>query len=447
VAELARVVGPAHLVTDSEVAASFGHDLTGRFRGRPLLVASPADTAQVSGVLRACSAARAPVVPQGGHSGMVGGGTPRDGEVVLSLRRLNGIEEVDRVANQITVGAGVTLERLQMHVRAFELDFPVDHGGRSAATIGGMTATNAGGALAVRYGVMRAQVLGLEAVLADGRVIARLKGLLKDNAGYDLSALLVGSEGTLGVITRVRLRLVPLLRRRVTALIAVSSLDHALEVLRVAQRAMPSLQAIDFFELGGLRRVCARLQLPAPFEREHPDYLVVECAGTSDPSAELESLAEIVDDAVVGADAESRRRLWLYREALNETINALGVPHKLDVSVPLAALPAFAAEVRAAVLALDPAAEVILYGHLGDGNVHVNVLGPPASDRRIDRAVLELVAGAGGSISAEHGIGLAKAEWLPLVRSDSEIALMRGIKDALDPAGILNPDRVLAPAR
>jgi FAD/FMN-containing dehydrogenase len=445
--DLVRVVGPAHLITDAEVAASFGHDLTGRFRGRPLLVLSPADTDEDAAVLRACTAARVPVVPQGGNTGMVGGGTPRDGEIVLSLRRLNGMEEIDRLANQITVGAGVTLERLQVHVRAFELDFPVDHGARSAATIGGMTATNAGGALAVRYGVMRAQVMGLEAVLADGRVITRLKGLLKDNAGYDLSALLVGSEGTLGVMTRVRLRLVPLLRRRVTALIAVSSLDHALEVMRVARRTMPSLQAIDFFELGGLRRVCAHLRLTAPFEREHPAYLVVECAGTSDPSGELENLDEIVDEAVVGADTESRRRLWLYREALNETINALGVPHKLDVSVPLEALPAFAGDVRAAVLSLDPTAEVILYGHLGDGNVHVNVLGPPPSDRRIDRAVLELTARAGGSISAEHGIGLAKTEWLSLVRSDSEIAVMRDIKEALDPAGILNPDRVIAPAR
>jgi FAD/FMN-containing dehydrogenase len=447
VPELVRVVGPAHVVTDAEVAASFAHDLTGRFRGRPLLVVSPADTDEVAAVLRACTAARAPVVPQGGHTGMVGGGTPRDGEIVLSLRRLTGIEEIDRLASQITVGAGVTLERLQEHVRAFELAFPVDHGARSAATIGGMAATNAGGALAVRYGVMRAQVTGLEAVLADGRVITRLRGLLKDNAGYDLSALLVGSEGTLGVITRVRLRLVPLLRRRVTALIAVSTLDRALEVMRVARQTMPSLQAIDFFEPGGLRRVCAHLQLPAPFEREHGAYLVVECAGTADPGAELESLDEIVDDAVVGADAESRRRLWLYREALNETINALGVPHKLDVSVPLGALPAFAAEVRAAVLALDRAAEVILYGHLGDGNVHVNVLGPPPSDRRIDRAVLELTARMGGSISAEHGIGLAKTEWLPLVRSDAELAAMRDIKNALDPAGILNPDRVIAAAR
>jgi len=444
VRELADIVGEGHVVSDPEVAASFGHDLTGAFSGRPRLVVSPADTAQVAAVLRACAAARVPVVPQGGHSGMVGGGTPRDGEVVLSLRRLDEIGAIDTDGNQITVGAGVTLERLQLHVRASELDFPVDHGARSAATIGGMVATNAGGALAVRYGVMRAQVLGLEAVLAAGDVLTRLDGLAKDNAGYDLSALLVGSEGTLAVITRARLRLVPLLPRRVTALLALGSLDQGLEVLRTVRRAMPSIQAIDFFELGGLRRVCAHLQLPQPFALEHDAYLVVECAGTSDPSDELGSLADLVEDGVVESDAEGRRRLWLYREALNETINALGVPHKLDVSVPIRALPEFARAVRMAVSEIDAGAEVILYGHLGDGNVHVNVLGPPPDDRRVDRTVLELVARLGGSISAEHGVGLAKAEWLPLVRSEAEISAMRKIKFALDPEGILNPGRVLA---
>ena len=443
-AELRDIVGAGHLVSDADVAASFGNDLTGRFSGRPLLVVSPADTAEVAATLRACTAARVPVVPQGGHSGMVGGGTPRDGEVVLSLRRLQEIEEIDRDSNQVTVGAGVTLERLQLHARARELDFPVDFGARSAATIGGMAATNAGGALAMRHGVMRAQVLGLEAVLAGGEVLTRLNGLLKDNAGYDLSALLVGSEGTLGVITRARLRLVPLLGRRVTALLALGGLEQALEVLRAARGAMPSLQAIDFFELAGLRRVCAHLQIPPPFAHEHAAYLVVECAGSSDPSDELERIADLVEDAAVAFDSEGRRRLWSYREAHNEAINALGIPHKLDVSVPIGALPAFTRTLRSAIGELDAAAEVILYGHLGDGNVHVNVLGLAPDDRRVDRAVLELVARSGGSISAEHGIGLAKAEFLSLVRSEAEIGAMVRLKRALDPTGTLNPGRVLA---
>ncbi len=443
--KLAGVVGRQHVIADPAVTSSYGHDLTGRFNGRPLLVVSPAGTDEVAGVMRACAAARVPVVPQGGHSGLVGGGTPRDGEVVLSLRRLGEIGAIDRFANELTVGAGVTLETLQRHVRSFHLDFAVDHGARSAATIGGMAATNAGGALAARHGMMRAQVTGVEAVLADGRVVTRLQGLLKDNAGYDLTGLLVGSEGTLGVITRVRLRLVPLLRKRVTALVAVASLDRALELLKVVQESVPSLQAVDFFEQAGLRRVCEHLRLPAPFEREFDTYLVVECAAATDPSDELESLAEIVDDAAVASDHEGRRRLWLYREAHNETVNALGVPHKLDVAVPVGSLPRLAREVRAVVGDVDACAEVILWGHLGDGNVHVNVIGPPPEDTMVDRAVLELVSRLGGSISAEHGIGLAKAEWLSLTRSSSEIAAMRAIKTALDPLGVLSPGRVLAP--
>jgi FAD/FMN-containing dehydrogenase len=443
-AALAGAVGSEHVITDPAVAASFGHDLTGRFTGRPLLVVSPADTAEVAAVVRACAAARAAVVPQGGHSGMAGGGTPLDGEVVLSLRRLTGIEGVDRAASQVTVGAGVTLERLQRHVRVLDLDVAVDHGARNAATIGGMAATNAGGALAARHGMMRAQVAGIEAVLANGSVVERLSGLVKDNTGYDLVGLLVGSEGTLGVITRVRLRLVPLLPRRVTALIGLESLDRALEILDLLRRAVPSLQAVDFFERHGLLRVREHLGLPEPLSRPFEVYVLVECAAASDPSVELEPLVEAVDDAAVAAtESEDRRRLWLYREGHNETINALGIPHKHDVSVPLGALPRFAAEVRSVVREVAADAELILFGHLGDGNVHVNVIGPAPDDVRVDRAVFELVARLGGSISAEHGIGLAKTGWLRLTRPAAEIEAMRAVKAALDPLGILSPGRVL----
>jgi FAD/FMN-containing dehydrogenase len=436
-------VGADQVVTDAAVAASFAHDLTGRFSGRPLLVVRPAHTGEVSAVLRSCARAAVAVIPQGGHSGMAGGGTPRDGEVVLSLRRLQGIEPLDQTAQQITVGAGVTLEALQEHLRPFALALPVDHGARSAATIGGMAATNAGGALAFRHGMMRAHVRGLEVVLADGRVISRLSGLLKDNSGYDLTSLLIGSEGTLGVITRVRLGLERLLPRRATALLALPDIGQALEVLRLAHESVPSLQAIDFFELRGLRRVCAHLNLPAPFRRDHEVYLIVDCAARSDPSEELEVFVGVVEDALVATDLASRRRLWLYRDGQNETVNALGVPHKLDVAVPVSLLPRFLGELRVRVAEIAPAAELIVYGHLGDGNVHVNILGPPVEDVRVDVAVLELATALGGSISAEHGIGLAKRGWLPLARTETELALMRALKDAFDPAGLLNPDRIL----
>jgi FAD/FMN-containing dehydrogenase len=443
-ADLQQVVGHPHVVSDPAVAAAFGHDLTGRFSGRPLLVVSPATTEEVAAVVRACAEARVPLVPQGGHSGMVGGGTPRDGEVVLSLRRLNAIEPVDRVARQVTLGAGVRLEALQGFLATVGLEFLVDHAARSAATIGGMAATNAGGSQAMRHGMMRDQVVGLEAVLADGRVISRLQGLAKDNTGYDLTGLLVGSEGTLGVITRVRLRVAPLLTRRVTVLVGVESLDRALDILEVVTHGVPSVQAVDFFELGGLRRVREHLGLSRPFECDFEVYLVIECADESDPTEQLEVLLEVVGDAVAADDPEGRRRLWRYREALNETVNALGVPHKLDVSVPIAALPRFARKVREVIAGVDERAEVLLWGHLGDGNVHVNVLGPPPDDERVDEAVLELVASLGGSISAEHGIGVAKTRWLSLTRSESEIRAMRAIKQALDPLGMLSPGRLLA---
>ena len=297
----------------------------------------------------------------------------------------------------------------------------------------------------MRHGMMRAQVVGLEAVLADGSVITRLEGLVKDNTGYDLTGLLVGSEGTLGVITRVRLRVAPLLTRRVTVLAGVESLDRALEVLELLSRGVPSVQAVDFFELGGLRRVREYLGLPRPFESRFRGLSRDRVCGRVGPErASSRFCSRSLDDAVAADDREGRRRLWRYREAHNETVNALGVPHKLDVSVPIAALPRFAREVREVIAEVDERAEMILWGHLGDGNVHVNILGPPSDDERVDEAVLELVASLGGSISAEHGIGLAKTEWLPLVRSESELRVMRAIKQALDPLGMLSPGRLLA---
>jgi FAD/FMN-containing dehydrogenase len=343
------------------------------------------------------------------------------------------------------VGAGVTLERLQQHVRGQELDFPVDHAARGSATIGGMVATNAGGHLAARYGSMRSQVVGLEAVLPDGRMVTRLSGLLKDNAGFDLPGLLVGSEGVLAVVTRVRLRLIPRLRRRATALLGLAGIEQALAVLERLRATAPSLEAVDYFEAEGLRRVCAHRGLAQPFADEYPVYLVVECADQSDPSGELAGAVELVEDSAVAVDEAGRAALWLYREAHNETIRSLGVPLKLDVSVPVAAIPAFHHEVRELVEGLAPGAEPILYGHLGDGNVHVNILGVERVRDKVEGAVLALAAANGGSISAEHGIGRAKARWLGLCRSDSEIAIMRELKGVFDPQGILNKGRVLPP--
>jgi FAD/FMN-containing dehydrogenase len=441
--ELARVVGPENVLADPQLKAGYQRDFTGRFSGEALLVVRPGSAGEVAEVLAHCVEAGVAVVPQGGHSGLVGGGTPRDGEVVLSLRRLDRIEELDEGSAQITVGAGVILELLQPYVRERGFDFGVDHAGRGSATLGGMAATNAGGPLALRYGTMRAQVAGVEAVLADGRVVSRLAGLLKDNAGFDLAGLLVGSEGTLAVITRLRLRLAPYLPARMTALVALPDLERGLELLRRLRAEAPSLQAVDYFHAHGLRRVCERHGLPLPFQTDDDVYLVVECAAHEDPSGELEVVAGLAEHTAVASDARGREALWAYRELLNETLTALGVPHKLDVSVPISSVPAFERDVAAAVAKLAPGSELFLYGHLGDGNVHVNVVGPPIGDQRVDEAVLRLVAAYGGSISAEHGVGLAKTEWLSLSRTPDEISIMRDLKRALDPGGLLNPGRML----
>jgi FAD/FMN-containing dehydrogenase len=287
-------------------------------------------------------------------------------------------------------------------------------------------------------------VAGLQAVLADGTVVDR-PALLKDNAGYDLPALLIGSEGTLGVITRVRWRLVALYTSRVAALVPLPSLEQAAALLACVRPRLPSLHAADFFLDEGLQLVLDHLDLPAPVSERAPVYVLLECAATSDPTDELAAaLADAgIEDAVVATDSAERQRLWRFREAHAEAISAVGIPHKLDVGVPLARLAEFAQRVPAEVERVSPGARPVIFGHLGDGNVHVNVLGPEPGDHAVDEAVLRLATACEGTISAEHGVGVAKARWLELTRSPGELRAMVAIKRALDPEGLLNPGAVL----
>ncbi|MEV0176960.1 FAD-binding oxidoreductase [Streptomyces sp. NPDC050803] len=442
--QLAAVVGAAHVLSDPALCASYETDFTGRYAGRARLVVRPADTAQVAEVLRLCHRAAVPVVPQGGNTGLVGGSVPTpDGtQVVLSLQRLDGIGPVDTAVRQVTVGAGVVLSGLHREVAAHGLEFGVDLAARDSATLGGMIATNAGGERVVRHGTTRANVVGLEAVLADGTVLDRLAALPKDNTGYDLNQLLAGSEGTLAVVTRARLRLVPRLPERVTALVALDSTEDALELVS-RLRALDSLELAEFFMADGLALVLDKSGLPAPFRTEYPVYLLVECAGRRDPAEELFDILDKpgpLETAVALQDAD-RRRLAAYRERHTESINAAGVPVKLDVTVPLAELPAFVADLPAL---LAGRARPYLFGHLAEGNLHVNLLDVAAADAAaVTGQVLERVAAVGGSISAEHGVGRAKARYLHLSRSAAEIAVMRSVKAALDPAGVLNPGVLL----
>jgi FAD/FMN-containing dehydrogenase len=447
---LREIVGHRHVLTDPGTRRAYEVDWTGRFQGQARAVVRPGSTDEVAAVLRACRAAGAPVVPQGGNTGLVGGGVPLHGEILLSLRRLDGLDDVDRAAGQVTVGAGATLAAVQAHAAAAGWAFGVDLGARDSATIGGMVATNAGGTRLLRYGPMRHQVLGLEAVLSDGRVLRRLSGLLKDNTGYDLAGLVTGSEGTLAVVTRVRLRLVAPRPRRAVAVLGLASVERAVEIATALRVDLDALEAVEAFFDDGLDLVVERLGLSPPLRCAHPVYLLVECAEPQAGPDPLDALVAALaplglgdDDVAAGLDPAGRARLWRLREGHTEAINALGgeigAPHKLDVTLPAARLAEFTTRVREVVAAIAPDARTFLFGHLADGNVHVNVVGLAPEDERVDDAVLRLVVSLGGSISAEHGIGTAKARWLALDRSEAELATFAAIREALDPTGVLNP--------
>jgi FAD/FMN-containing dehydrogenase len=366
---------------------------------------------------------------------------------VVDLRRLDALGAVDTGAAQVTVGAGATLASVQAHVAPHGLALGVDLAARDSATIGGMVATNAGGLHVLRHGTMRAQVLGVEAVLGTGAVVAaNLGGLVKDNTGYDLPGLLCGSEGTLGIVTSVRLRLVPQPTSRLVALLGLASVSAAVDALPVL-RSLSDLRAVELVLDAGLRAVGAHLGLPPPFEPLPPCALLVEVAGEGDV---LAPLAAVIDDlggdvlaSAVADDDAGAARLWRWRDAHSEAAAALGLVHKADVTLPLSAMAEFVAAVPPHVEAAWPGATTFVYGHLGDGNVHVNVVGPPADDDRAIDAVLSLVLDHSGSVSAEHGVGVAKRAWLERQRGSAAVTAMRAIKSALDPDHILNPGVLL----
>lgn len=445
--DLRAAVGPAHVLIDPALTGSYSRDWTGRWSGWPSAVVRPGTTGQVAAVVGACAAHGIPLVPQGGNTGLVGAAAPRDGEVVLSTSRLRDVGAVDVAARTVEVGAGVVLGELQKHVRVAGLDIGIDFAARDSATIGGIVATNAGGERVMRHGPARAQVLGMEAVLANGSIISRMSGLPKDNAGFDLVQLLIGSEGTLGIVTRVLLRLVPYLGERAVALIGLMSISDALAAVNSLRARLPGLEAADYFHDDGLRLVLKHQGLGPPFPAAYPVYVLAEVAGPAALDDLAQALAGVaqVKDAALGGSLRDRRRLWALREGHTEAINAAGTPVKLDVALPAPHLEEFVTALPGVVKATASQAEIVLFGHLVEGNVHVNVLGVPdrADQEAVTDAVLRLVISLGGSISAEHGIGRAKQRWLALARGPADVGAMMSIKQALDPAGILSPGRVL----
>lgn len=450
-AQLQAIVGRDHAFDDAERCGAFERDATGRFGTRGLGVVRPADAEQVAQVLRLCAARDVPVVPQGGNTGLSGGGVPQPGELVLSLTRLDNVGDPDRYSHQLVVGAGATLEAVQARAADAGLEFPLDFPARGSATIGGMVATNAAGSSALRWGAMRAHVRGMQVVLADGRTPTRIGGVPKDNAGFDWPALITGSEGTLAVVTAVQLQLRPRTGDRVAALIGAD--DHAAAARLVADLRAElgeDLEAADVADRSSVEAVLRHRELREPLARACGSYLFLTVLGGE---AVLERLVAVLDaagvaeDAVAVADDEAgRTALWAYREHVNESLRTLGVVQKYDVSLPLGSIDRFAVECARRLRTEDAQARLFLFGHLGDGNLHVNVVGrgPHGADgRRIDASILGLVGELGGSIDAEHGVGVSKRDHLGRTRGADEISAMVDLKRALDPRGILNPGRVL----
>ncbi len=442
---LGEIVGAEHVLTAAELLAPYVTDWSRRFTGPCRAVVRPGSTAEVARVVAVCAEANIAILPQGGNTGLVGGGVPatRPGPlgppVIVSLRRLADISPVDELSGQVTAGAGALLGDVQRHAAAAGWMYGVDLAARDSASIGGTVATNAGGIHVIAHGMTRAQLVGIEAVLPDGSVVSHLEGLLKDNTGYDLAALLCGSEGTLGVITAVRLRLHRRPGRTSVALIGSPSYASALELMSSATSPILAAEVIDET---GMDLAGSVAGLPWPLAERWPLIVLLELIDGGDGSG-FEALLDDDADAVVALDAAERARLWEYRERQSEAFSSLGIVHKLDVSVPLASLAQCADELRSVVDGFDDVTTFGVFGHLADGNIHVEIAGPAADDTRVDHAILACVAGYGGSISAEHGVGRAKAGELHLCRSASEIAAMRAIKSALDPAGLMNPGVLL----
>lgn len=444
--DLRSAVGVDHVLTDPDVTASFGVDWMRRYRGSAAAVVRPGSTDEAVAVVQILARIGVPIVAQGGNTGLVGGSVPVDGGVVISTRRLQTLGEVDQESLQVTAGAGVTLGRLQRYAAAAGLRFPLDLGARDNATVGGLVATNAGGTSVIRFGMMRSQVLGLEAVLPDGTVVDRLHGLLKDNTGFDVGSILVGSEGTLGLITAARVHLAPLDHATISLGIACAGIEAAVPIVGAFRRAGFVVDAAEVVDAAGLDLVARHLSrtVPAPFASGALLLMDLATAPGSDvetaAGALLDGLGIDLDAVVVATDRYKRQQLWEWRERQTEAIARQGVPVKLDLSLPLPQLGAFAGSVEALLRPIVSGVTVIIFGHLGDGNLHVNVLGVIEHAEQIEDVLLADVIRRGGSISAEHGIGRLKMRWLERQKGSGNMLAMQQVKNALDPKGLWNPN-------
>jgi FAD/FMN-containing dehydrogenase len=462
IASLVAALSPNQVVTDSETLAAYGKDWLKLFEPSPMAVAFPESTADVQAIMRLAHASTIAVVPSGGRTGLSGGATALNGELVVSLERLRKTLSISPSDLTATCDAGVTIEQLQTEAANHNLYFPVDFASKGSCQIGGAIATNAGGIRVIKYGNMRNWVLGLTVVLADGSLLELNGALYKNQTGYSLSNLFVGSEGTLGIVTQAVLKLTTPPGELARALCGVASVDAALNLLTLlrskGQAIAPSdLSAFEIFPSAGLELVLKHHSVKDPFEEKFPWYVVIEIENINPSKREtleeyfynlLEN--ETLDYVVLSQSSKQCAELMALRELLPDTLSSHYVVHKNDISVPIPSIPDFNRELETLLAATYPDFEVIVFGHLGDGNLHINIVKPQQLStvdfklqcKQSDSEVLGLVSDYKGSVSAEHGVGLLKRDFLHLSQSQQAIDLMKGIKSVFDPKGILNPGKV-----
>ncbi|WP_462384308.1 FAD-binding oxidoreductase [Pseudomonas sp. Marseille-QA0892] len=463
-ADIESIVGRAGLLTDPGEMAPYLSDWRNAYRGLAAVVVRPADVQQVSAVVSLCAEHGIAIVPQGGNTGLCGGSIPDEGgrQIVLSLTRMNQVLAVDAANDTITVQAGVLLQHVQEAADKAGRFFPLSLGAEGSCTIGGNLATNAGGTAVLRYGNMRELTLGIEAVLPDGRIWNGLRALRKDNTGYDLKHLFIGSEGTLGIITAAVLRLYPRPRSVSTAWVALPSSDAAISL--IAQVRSHCGDRLTGFELMSRQAVTFVVtHIPGckdPFEATHPWYALIELSDTLEsarlPELFETSLAEgfesgLILDAVIATNEAQVAGLWALREGISEAQNHEGPSLKHDISIPVSSIPAFVVQAEKRLAAIMPGLRLVTYGHVGDGNLHYNISKPidmeanefKAKEAIITDAVYAITADFNGSISAEHGLGVAKKAAAKRYKDPLELAIMQSVKSALDPRGLMNPGKVL----
>ncbi|HWL84502.1 MAG TPA: FAD-binding oxidoreductase [Polyangiaceae bacterium] len=447
---------PELLTRDASELLEYGRDFTRVFAPNPSALALPRTTAEVAAILAFCNEHGLPVVPSGGRTGLAGGAVAAKGELVLSLSRMRRMDPVDILGGTVRVQAGAVTQAVHEHCEPHGLTWPVDFASKGSSQVGGNIATNAGGVKVIRYGLTRQWVLGLQVVLADGRVLELGGALEKNNTGADLRQLFIGSEGTLGIITEATLKLARRPDKLDVFLFAVRDLGSVLRLFREVRHAPYLVSAYEFFTAACLARLMRHRAVRAPFATPSPFYVLLELEGAPGTDALepwLTSLFEggLVDDGTLAQNSSEAAALWQLREGISESLSATGLPHKNDIALPISNLEPFCQDLERVFSARYPGLEICLFGHIGDGNLHINVMKPDAASKEDflrqakerDTELFSLVRAHQGSISAEHGVGLLKKDYLHYTRSEDEMALLRALKRTFDPKGILNPGKVI----